>query len=147
MVRDKYRVRNFFKWTQIGLVTLLLALFSGSVSAAQCTERKWREDYPRNQESGLICEHPLSTTTFYIFSDDKGCAFELYYRNGRVLAQSYVVTRYIEYLDFSALRLDRKSLQLKDGLETQANCRVATAETIIKEYNKNVNAQLSDNRF
>ena len=147
MVSDKNLLRNFSKRIQIGTFTLLLSLFSGSASAGQCTERKWREDYPRNQESGLICEHPPSTTTFYIFSDDKGCAFELYYRNGRVLAQSYVVTRYIEYLDFSGLRLDRKSLKLKVGLETQANCRVATAETIINEYNADVQAQLSNNKF
>ena len=147
MGREKYRLRNLSEKTQIGLCILLFSIISGSVSAGQCTERKWREDYPRNQESGLICEHPPSTTTFYIFSDDKGCAFELYYRNGRVLAQSYVVTRYIEYLDFSGLRLDRKSLKLKVGLETQANCRVATAETIINEYNEVVQAQLSNNRF
>ena len=87
------------------------------------------------------------TNIFYIFSDDKGCAFELYYRNGRILAQSYVVTRYIEHLDFSGLRLDRKSLQLKDRRETKANCRVAPAQAIINEYSENVDAQLSNNRF
>ena len=147
MCRDTYRLRNLFKRSQIGLFTLLLSLLSESVSAGQCTERKWREDYPRNQESGLVCDNPASHTTFYIFSSDKGCAFELYYRNGRILAQSYVVTRYIAHLDFSGLRLDRKSLQLKDGRETYANCRVATAQTIINEYNANVQAQLSNNRF
>ena len=119
---------KFFNGVLIGLFTLFLPLSSGSVWAGQCTERKWREDYPRDQESGLICEHPAAPTIFYIFSDDKGCAFELYYRNGRILAQSYVVTRYIEHLDFSGLRLDRKSLQLQDRRETKANCRVATAQ-------------------
>ena len=143
----KYPLKNLYNVVLIGLFTLLLSLFSGFVWAGQCTERKWREDYPRDQESGLICEQPASQKIFYIFSDDKGCAFELYYRNGRILAQSYVVTRYIEHLNFSGLRLDRKSLQLRDGRETQANCRVATAQTIINEYSENVNAQLSNNRF
>jgi hypothetical protein len=147
MNAKKYSPSNSFNRIQIGLFSLLLSLFTESVWAGQCTERKWREDYPRNQESGLICEQPASHTIFYIFSDDKGCAYELYYRNGRILAQSYVVTRYIEHLDFSGLRLDRKTLQLKDGRETRANCRVATAQTIITEYNKNVDAQLSNNRF
>ena len=147
MGRDKYRLRNLSEITQIVLCTLLLSIISGPVSAGQCTERKWREDYPRNKESGLICDIPASHTIFYIFSNDKGCAFELYYRNGRILAQSYVVTRYIAHLDFSGLRLDRKSLQLKDGRETHANCRVATAQTIIREYNEDVQAQLSNNRF
>ena len=144
---EKYLLYNLFNTTQIALATVLLSLFTGSVWAGQCTERKWREDYPRNQESGLICDNPASNTIFYIFSNDKGCAFELYYRNGRILAQSYVVTRYIAHLDFSGLRLDRKSLQLKDGRETHANCRVATAQTIIREYNEDVQAQLSNNRF
>ena len=147
MDAENYPLSNFFNGVLIGLFTLFLSLSSGSVWAGQCTERKWREDYPRDQESGLICEHPAAPTIFYIFSDDKGCAFELYYRNGRILAQSYVVTRYIEHLDFSGLRLDRKSLQLRDGRETQANCRVATAQTIISEYSENVDAQLSNNRF
>lgn len=132
---------------QIALFTILFFLFTGKVWAGQCTERKWREDYPRNQESGLICDHLASHKNFYIFSDDKSCAFELYFRNGRVLAQSYVVNRYIEHLDFSGLRLDRKSLKLKDGRKTHANCRVAKAHTIINEYNENVRAQLSKNRF
>tara|TARA_A100001015_G_scaffold233606_1_gene264830 strand:+ start:73 stop:516 length:444 start_codon:yes stop_codon:yes gene_type:complete len=147
MNAKKYNMSNVFNRTRSALFTLLLFLFTESVWAGQCTERKWREDYPRNQESGLICEHTASHTIFYIFSNDKGCAFELYYRNGRILAQSYVVTRYIEHLDFSGLRLDRKSLQLKDGRETHANCRVATAQTIINEYSENVEAQLSNNRF
>ena len=147
MNEDKYKLGNLLNRVQIVVFTLLLSLFTGSVWAGQCTERKWREDYPRNQESGLICDIPASHTIFYIFSDDKGCAFELYYRNGRILAQSYVVTRYIAHLDFSGLRLDRKSLQLKDGRETHANCRVATAQTIIREYNEDVQAQLSNNRF
>ena len=147
MNKDKYKLGNLLNRVQIVVFTLLLSLFTGSVWAGQCTERKWREDYPRNQESGLICDIPASHTIFYIFSNDKGCAFELYYRNGRILAQSYVVTRYIAHLDFSGLRLDRKSLQLKDGRETYANCRVATAQTIINEYNANVQAQLSNNRF
>ena len=147
MDAENYPLSNVFNGVLIGLLTLFLSLSSGSVWAEQCTERKWREDYPRDQESGLICEHAASQTLFYIFSDDKGCAFELYYRNGRILAQSYVVTRYIEHLDFSGLRLDRKSLQLKDGLKTQANCRVAKAQTIIMEYNENVDAQLSNNKF
>ena len=147
MNEDKYNLGNLLKRVQIIVFTLLLTLFAGSVWAGQCTERKWREDYPRNQESGLICDIPASHTIFYIFSNDKGCAFELYYRNGRILAQSYVVTRYIAHLDFSGLRLDRKSLQLKDGRETHANCRVATAQTIIREYNEDVQAQLSNNRF
>ena len=147
MNKDKYKLGNLLNRVQIVVFTLLFSLFTGSVWAGQCTERKWREDYPRAQESGLICEHPASPTIFYIFSDDKGCAFELYYRNGRILAQSYVVTRYIDHLDFSGLRLDRKSLQLKDGLKTQANCRVAKAQTIIMEYNENVDAQLSNNKF
>ena len=147
MNKDKYKLGNLLNRVQIVVFTLLLSLFTGSVWAGQCTERKWREDYPRNQESGLICDIPASHTIFYIFSNDKGCAFELYYRNGRILAQSYVVTRYIAHLDFSGLRLDRKSLQLKDGRETHANCRVATAQTIINEYNANVQAQLSNNRF
>ena len=147
MNEDKYKLGNLLNRVQIVVFTLLLSLFTGTVWAGQCTERKWREDYPRARESGLICEHPASPTIFYIFSDDKGCAFELYYRNGRILAQSYVVTRYIAHLDFSGLRLDRKSLQLKDGRETHANCRVATAQTIIREYNEDVQAQLSNNRF
>ena len=147
MNAKKYSPSNSLNRIQIGLFPLLVSLFTESVWAGQCTERKWREDYPRNQESGLICEQTASNTIFYIFSDDKGCAFELYYRNGRILAQSYVVTRYIEHLDFSGLRLDRKTLQLKDGRETQADCRVATAQTIITEYNENVDAQLSNNRF
>ena len=147
MNENKYNRGNLFNRIQIVVFTLLLSLFTGSVWAGQCTERKWREDYPRNQESGLICDNPTSHTIFYIFSSDKGCAFELYYRNGRILAQSYVVTRYITHLDFSGLRLDRKSLQLKDGREKHANCRVATARTIINEYNENVQAQLSNNRF
>ena len=147
MNEKKYNRDNLLNRMQIVVFTLLLSLFTGSVWAGQCTERKWREDYPRNQESGLICDNTASNTIFYIFSDDKGCAFELYYRNGRILAQSYVVTRYIAHLDFSGLRLDRKSLQLKDGRETHANCRVATAQTIINEYNENVQAQLSNNRF
>ena len=147
MNEKKYNRDNLLNRMQIVVFTLLLSLFTGSVWAGQCTERKWREDYPRNLESGLICDNPASNTIFYIFSDDKGCAFELYYRNGRILAQSYVVTRYIEHLDFSGLRLDRKSLQLRDGRETQANCRVATAQTIINEYSENVDAQLSNNRF
>ena len=138
---------NFSTLVQITLFTVLFSLFTGKGWAGQCTERKWREDYPRDQEAGLICDNPASNTIFYIFSNDKGCAFELYYRNGRILAQSYVVTRYIAHLDFSGLRLDRKSLQLKDGRETHANCRVATAQTIINEYNENVQAQLSNNRF
>jgi hypothetical protein len=144
---ERYTHRNLCNRIQIALHTLLLSLFTGEVWAGQCTERKWREDYPRNQESGLICEDPASHTSFYIFSDDKGCAFELYYRNGRILAQSYVVTRYIEHLDFSGLRLDRKSLQLQDRREIKANCRVATAKAIINEYSENVDAQLSNNRF
>ena len=111
MDAENYPLSNVFNGVLIGLLTLFLSLSSGSVWAGQCTEREWREDYPRDQESGLICEHPAAPTIFYIFSDDKGCAFELYYRNGRILAQSYVVTRYIEHLDFSGLRLDRKSLQ------------------------------------
>ena len=147
MNENKYNRDNLLNTIQIVVFTLLLSLFTGSVWAGQCTERKWREDYPRNQESGLICDNPASNTIFYIFSNDKGCAFELYYRNGRILAQSYVVTRYIAHLDFSGLRLDRKSLQLKDGRETHATCRVATAQTIINEYNENVQAQLSNNRF
>ena len=147
MDAENYPLSNFFNGALIGLFTLFLSLSSGSVWAGQCTERKWREDYPRDQESGLICEHPAAPTIFYIFSDDKGCAFELYYRNGRILAQSYVVTRYIEHLDFSGLRLDRKSLQLQDRREIKANCRVATAQAIINEYSKNVDAQLSNNRF
>ena len=147
MNAKKYPLGNHFNTFQTALATALLFLFSESVWAGQCTERKWREDYPRNQESGLICEHPASPTVFYVFSDDKGCAFKLYYRNGRILAQSYVVTQYIDHLDFSNLRLDRKSLQLKDGPKTQANCRVAKAKTIINEYNENVDAQLSKNRF
>ncbi len=147
MNEDKYNLGNLLKRVQIIVFTLLLTLYTGSVWAGQCTERKWREDYPRNQESGLICDIPASHTIFYIFSNDKGCAFELYYRNGRILAQSYVVTRYIAHLDFSGLRLDRKSLQLKDGREIHANCRVATAQTIIREYNEDVQAQLSNNRF
>ena len=147
MNKDKYKLGNLLNRVQIVVFTLLLSLFTGSVWAGQCTERKWREDYPRNKESGLICDIPASHTIFYIFSNDKGCAFELYYRNGRILAQSYVVTRYIAHLDFSGLRLDRKSLQLKDGRETHANCRVATAQIIINEYNENVQAQLSNNRF
>ena len=142
-----YKLGNLLNRIQIVVFTLLFSLFTGSVWAGQCTERKWREDYPRNKESGLICVNPASHTIFYIFSTDKSCAFELYYRNGRVLAQSYVVTRYIAHLDFSGLRLDRKSLQLKNGRETHANCRVATAQTIINEYNENVQAQLSNNRF
>ena len=147
MNEDKYNLGNLLNRIQIVVFTLLLSLFTGSAWAGQCTERKWREDYPQNQESGLICDNPASNTIFYIFSNDKGCAFELYYRNGRILAQSYVVTRYIAHLDFSGLRLDRKSLQLKDGRETHANCRVATAQTIINEYSENVQAQLSNNRF
>jgi len=147
MNKDKYKLGNLLNRVQIVVFTLLLSLFTGSVWAGQCTERKWREDYPRNKESGLICDIPASHTIFYIFSNDKDCAFELYYRNGRILAQSYVVTRYIAHLDFSGLRLDRKSLQLKDGRETHANCRVATAQTIIREYNEDVQAQLSNNRF
>ncbi len=147
MNENKYKRGNLLNRIQIVVFTLLLSLLTVSVWAGQCTERKWREDYPRNQESGLICDNPASNTIFYIFSNDKGCAFELYYRNGRILAQSYVVTRYIAHLDFSGLRLDRKSLQLKDGRETHANCRVATAQTIINEYNENVQAQLSNNRF
>ena len=147
MNKNKYKLGNLLNRVQIVVFTLLLSLFTGTVWAGQCTERKWREDYPRNQESGLICDIPASHTIFYIFSNDKGCAFELYYRNGRILAQSYVVTRYIAHLDFSGLRLDRKSLQLKDGRETHANCRVATAQTIIREYNEDVQAQLSNNRF
>ena len=147
MNKDKYKLGNLLNRVQIVVFTLLLSLFTGSVWAGQCTERKWREDYPRNKESGLICDIPASHTIFYIFSNDKGCAFELYYRNGRILAQSYVVTRYIAHLDFSGLRLDRKSLQLKDGRETHANCRVAPAQTIIREYNEDVQAQLSNNRF
>ena len=144
---ERYTRKNLCNGIQIALYTIFLSLLTGEVWAGQCTERKWREDYPRNQESGLICEDPASHTIFYIFSDDKGCAFELYYRNGRILAQSYVVTRYIEHLDFSGLRLDRKSLQLKDGPKTKAECRVATAKKIINEYNENVEAQLSNNRF
>lgn len=147
MDAENYPRSNFCNGVLVGLFTLFLSLSSGSVWAGQCTERKWREDYPRDQESGLICEHPAAPTIFYIFSDDKGCAFELYYRNGRILAQSYVVTRYIEHLDFSGLRLDRKSLQLKDRRETKANCRVAPARAIINEYSENVDAQLSNNRF
>ena len=147
MNENKYNRDNLLNRIQIVVFTLLLSLFTGSVWAGQCTERKWREDYPRDQESGLICDNPASNTIFYIFSHDKDCAFELYYRNGRILAQSYVVTRYIAHLDFSGLRLDRKSLQLKDGRETHANCRVATAQTIIREYNEDVQAQLSNNRF
>lgn len=147
MNMEKHSTRNLADWIQILFFTLLLSLSTGPVWAGQCTERKWREDYPRNKESGLICEHPASHTNFYIFSDDKGCAFELYYRNGRILAQSYVVTRYIEHLDFSGLRLDRKSLALENKRGTLANCRVATAQKIIKEYNANVDAQLSNNRF
>ena len=147
MNENKYNRDNLLNKIQIVVFTLFLSLFTGSVWAGQCTERKWREDYPRNQESGLICDNPASNTIFYIFSNDKGCAFELYYRNGRILAQSYVVTRYIAHLDFSGLRLDRKSLKLKDGRETHANCRVAPAQTIINEYNENVQAQLSNNRF
>ena len=147
MNENKYNRDNLLNRIQIVVFAVLLSLFTGSVWAGQCTERKWREDYPRNQESGLICDIPASHTIFYIFSNDKGCAFELYYRNGRILAQSYVVTRYIAHLDFSGLRLDRKSLQLKDGRETHANCRVATAQTIIREYNEDVQAQLSNNRF
>ena len=143
----KCQLNNICGKIKVGLITLSIALSTGPVWAGQCTERKWREDYPRNQESGLICEHSDSHTIFYIFSDDKGCAFELYYRNGRVLAQSYVVTRYIEHLDFAGLRLDRKLLRLKNGSKTLANCRVAKAKTIINEYNRNVDAQLSDNRF
>ena len=146
MNENKYNRDNLLNTIQIVVFTLLLSLFTGSVWAGQCTERKWREDYPRNQESGLICDNPTSNTIFYIFSNDKGCAFELYYRNGRILAQSYVVTRYIALLDFSGLRLDRKSLQLKNGRETHSNCRVATAQTIINEYNENVEAQLSNDR-
>ena len=147
MNEKKYNRDNLLNRMQIVVFTLLLSLFTGSVWAGQCTERKWREDYPRNRESGLICDNPASNTIFYIFSDDKSCAFELYFRNGRVLAQSYVVNRYIEHLDFSGLRLDRKSLQLKDGRKTHANCRVAKAQTIINEYNENVRAKLSKNRF
>ena len=147
MNENKYSRGNLLNRIQIVVFTLLLSLFTGSVWAGQCTERKWREDYPRNQESGLICDNPASNTIFYIFSNDKGCAFELYYRNGRILAQSYVVNRYIAHLNFSGLRLDRKSLQLNNGSETQANCRVATAQTIINEYNESVRAQLSNNRF
>ena len=147
MDAENYPLSSVFNGVLIGLLTLFLSLSSGSVWAGQCTERKWREDYPRGQESGLICEHPASHTIFYIFSDDKGCAFELYYRNGRILAQSYVVTRYIEHLDFSGLRLDRKSLQLRDRREIKANCRVETAQAIINEYSKNVDSQLSNNRF
>ena len=143
----KYPQSNLFNKIQITLFTLVVSLFTGSVWAGQCTERKWREDYPRNQEPGLICNNPASHTMFYIFSNDKDCAFELYYRNGRILAQSYVVNRYIAHLDFSGLRLDRKSLQLNNGSETQANCRAATAQTIINEYNESVRAQLSNNRF
>ncbi len=140
-------LRIFWKWFPKTALTVINCFFAGSVWAGQCTERKWREDYPRNQESGLICELSASHNIFYIFSGDKGCAFELYYRNGRILAQSYVVSRYIEHLDFAGLRLDRKSLQLKDGLETHAICRVAEAKTIINEYNENVRAQLSKNKF
>ena len=147
MDKEKYTLGNPLNKIQLIVLSLLLSLFSGSVWAGQCTERKWREDYPRNQEFGLICDNSASHTIFYIFSNDKGCAFELYYRNGRILAQSYVVTRYIAHLDFSGLRLDRKSLQLKNGNESHANCRVATAQTIINEYNENVQAQLSNNRF
>ena len=147
MDAENYTLSNVFNGVLIGLLTLFLSLSSDSVWAGQCTERKWREDYPREKESGLICENPAAPTIFYIFSDDKGCAFELYYRNGRILAQSYVVTRYIEHLDFSGLRLDRKSLQLQDRREIKANCRVATAQAIINEYSKNVDAQLSNNRF
>ena len=147
MNAEKIHSMNGLNGIRIVILALLFSLWTGSVWAGQCTERKWREDYPRNQESGLICQHTVSPTIFYIFSDDKDCAFELYYRNGRILAQSYVVTRYIEHLDFSGLRLDRKSLQLKDGPKTQANCRVATAQTIINEYSENVDAQLSNNRF
>tara|TARA_B100001057_G_C22587239_1_gene847539 strand:- start:368 stop:811 length:444 start_codon:yes stop_codon:yes gene_type:complete len=147
MDENKYNQGDPRKRIQLIVLSLLLSLSSGSVWGGQCTERKWREDYPRNQESGLICDNSASHTIFYIFSNDKDCAFELYYRNGRILAQSYVVTRYIEHLDFSGLRLNRTSLQLKDGNESHANCRVATAQTIINEYNENVQAQLSNNRF
>ncbi len=147
MNAEKYNSKNCFNGIRLTVFALLFFFFTGSVWAGQCTERKWREDYPRNQESGLICEHSASHTIFYIFSNDKSCAFELYYRNGRILAQSYVVTRYIDFLDFSGLRLDRESLQLNDGPKTQANCRVAKAKTIINEYNENVDAQLSNNRF
>ena len=147
MDAENYFLSKVLNGVLIGLFTLFLSLSSVPVWAGQCTERKWREDYPRDQESGLICEHPAAPTIFYIFSDDKGCAFELYYRNGRILAQSYVVTRYIEHLDFSGLRLDRKSLQLQDRREIKASCRVATAQAIINEYSENVDAQLSNNRF
>ena len=37
---------------------------------------------------------------YYIFSNLKDCAFELYYRDGKTLAQSYIVTQYIEELFF-----------------------------------------------
>jgi hypothetical protein len=138
------------KLLEIAQITLFIGiffLFYQEALAGQCTERKWREDYPRSQESGLICEHLATHKNFYIFSNDKDCAFKLYYRNGRILAQSYVVTRYIDHLDFSGLRLNRKSLQLKDGRETHANCRVSNAQVIIKEYNENVLSQLKKNRF
>lgn len=132
---------------QITVFTGFCSLFFGAAFAGQCTERKWREDYPRSQEPGLICDHLTAHKIFYIFSRDKDCAFELYYRNGRILAQSYVVTRYIDHLDFDSLRLDRKSLQLKDGLKTHANCRVSDAQKIISEYNEDVLSQLKKNRF
>ena len=83
------------------IVGLLLPLHV-TAWAGQCTERKWREDYPKNKECGLICEKITSDTIIYIFSDNKDCAFELYYRNGRILAQSYVVTRYINHRIFPA---------------------------------------------
>lgn len=138
---------NLLEIARITLFAGFFSLFFGAAWGGQCTERKWREDYPSSQESGLICEHLAKHKIFYIFSNDKDCAFELYYRNGRILAQSYVVTRYIDHLDFSGLRLDRKSLQLKDGRETHANCQVSDAQMIINEYNENVLSQLKKNRF
>lgn len=129
------------------IILSLITLFSKTAWAGQCTERKGREDYPRNEEPGLICKSLKSDKIFYIFSKNKDCAFELYYRNGRVLAQSYVVTRYIEKLNFSGLRLDRKSLRLTNGSENYATCQVSKAKMIINEYNDNVLSLLETNMF
>ena len=129
------------------IILCLITLFCETAWAGQCTERKWREDYPRNGEAGLICKNLKSDKLFYIFSKNRDCAFELYYRNGRVLAQSYVVTRYIDKLDFSGLRLDRESLRLAKGSKTFATCKVSNAKIIINEYNDNVLSLLEKNMF
>ena len=147
MDAENYPLSNVFNGVLIGLLYFVsFSLLGFRVGRAMHGTKMARGLSSRSRVWADLRTSSL-THNFLHFSDDKGCAFELYYRNGRILAQSYVVTRYIEHLDFSGLRLDRKSLQLKDRRETKANCRVAPAQAIINEYSENVDAQLSNNRF